>query len=154
MENKTIIFDLDGTLALIDERRALATKENGKINWDVFFNPDNIQLDKPNWPVIEMAKTLKNAGNRIVIFSGRSKATKEVTKDWLNQHGVPFDVIKMRPTGNGFQFMADDLLKKKWLEDLFPNTDDILCVFDDRDKVVKMWRENGITCFQVAPGNF
>jgi len=154
MENKTIIFDLDGTLALIDERRALATKENGKINWDVFFNPDNIQLDKPNWPVIEMAKTLKNAGNRIVIFSGRSKATKEVTKDWLNQHGVPFDVIKMRPTGNGFQFMADDLLKKKWLEDLFPNTDDILCVFDDRDKVVKMWRENGITCFQVAQGNF
>jgi len=154
MENKTIIFDLDGTLALIDERRALATKENGKINWDVFFNPDNIQLDKPNWPVIEMAKTLKNAGNRIVIFSGRSKATKEVTKDWLNQHGVPFDVIKMRPTGNGFQFMADDLLKKKWLEDLFPNTDDILCVFDDRDKVVKMWRENGITCFQVNYGNF
>ena len=154
MENKTIIFDLDGTLALIDDRRALATKENGKINWDVFFNPDNIQLDKPNWPVIEMAKTLKNAGNRIVIFSGRSKATKEVTKDWLNQHGVPFDVIKMRPTGNGFQFMADDLLKKKWLEDLFPNTDDILCVFDDRDKVVKMWRENGITCFQVAQGNF
>jgi hypothetical protein len=154
MENKTIIFDLDGTLALIDERRALAAKENGKINWDVFFNPDNIQLDKPNWPVIEMAKTLKNAGNRIVIFSGRSKATKEVTKDWLNQHGVPFDVIKMRPTGNGFQFMADDLLKKKWLEDLFPNTDDILCVFDDRDKVVKMWRENGITCFQVAEGSF
>jgi len=154
MENKTIIFDLDGTLALIDERRALATKENGKINWDVFFNPDNIQLDKPNWPVIEMAKTLKNAGNRIVIFSGRSKATKEVTKDWLNQHGVPFDVIKMRPTGNGFQFMPDDSLKKKWLEDLFPNTDDILCVFDDRDKVVKMWRENGITCFQVALGNF
>jgi len=154
MENKTIIFDLDGTLALIDDRRALATKENGKINWDVFFNPDNIQLDKPNWPVIEMAKTLKNAGNRIVIFSGRSKATKEVTKDWLNQHGVPFDVIKMRPTGNGFQFMADDLLKKKWLEDLFPNTDDILCVFDDRDKVVKMWRDNGITCFQVAQGNF
>jgi len=154
MENKTIIFDLDGTLALIDDRRALATKENGKINWDVFFNPDNIQLDKPNWPVIEMAKTLKNAGNRIVIFSGRSKATKEVTKDWLNQHGVPFDVIKMRPTGNGFQFMADDLLKKKWLEDLFPNTDDILCVFDDRDKVVKMWRDNGISCFQVAQGNF
>ena len=30
MENKTIIFDLDGTLALIDDRRALATKENGK----------------------------------------------------------------------------------------------------------------------------
>jgi len=27
-------------------------------------------------------------------------------------------------------------------------------VFDDRDKVVNMWRENGIPCLQVAPGNF
>ena len=50
--------------------------------------------------------------------------------------------------------MKDDVLKKKWLDDLFPNIDDITCVFDDRDKVVQMWRDNGISCFQVAPGNF
>ena len=34
--DKIVIFDLDGTLALIDKRRALATK-NGKMDWDVFF---------------------------------------------------------------------------------------------------------------------
>ena len=34
---KTAIFDLDGTLALIDDRRLLSTKANGKIDWDVFF---------------------------------------------------------------------------------------------------------------------
>ena len=38
----TIIFDLDGTLALIDERRALAAKANGKINWKTFFDPKNM----------------------------------------------------------------------------------------------------------------
>ncbi len=27
---KSIIFDLDGTLALIDDRRTLSTKDNGK----------------------------------------------------------------------------------------------------------------------------
>lgn len=151
---KTVIFDLDGTLALIDDRRVMSTKENGKMDWDKFFDPANIQLDKPNWPVIQMAKTLKDAGNRIVVFSGRSKATKEATRDWLNQHGVPVDVLKMRPTDVGLKWMKDDLLKKKWLDDLFPNTDDILCVFDDRDKVVQMWRDNGISCFQVAPGDF
>jgi hypothetical protein len=37
---------------------------------------------------------------------------------------------------------------------LFPDKSDILCIFDDRDKVVKMWRSNGIACFQVAPGDF
>ena len=34
---KTVIFDLDGTLALIDDRRALATKPDGKIDWDIFL---------------------------------------------------------------------------------------------------------------------
>jgi len=151
---KTVIFDLDGTLALIEKRRALADKGNGKMNWKTFFDPENIQLDEPNAPVIEMAKMIKAAGHMIVIFSGRSKATKDATKDWLDKFDVPFDVIKMRPTGNGFQFMPDDQLKQKWLDDLFPNKEDILCVFDDRDKVVQMWRDNGLSCFQVAPGNF
>jgi hypothetical protein len=31
---------------------------------------------------------------------------------------------------------------------------DVFCVVDDRQKVVDMWRENGLTCFQVAPGDF
>ena len=151
---KTVIFDLDGTLALIDDRRAISTKDNGKMDWDKFFDPVNIQLDKPNWPVIHMAQTLKKAGHSVVIFSGRSNATKDATRDWLNNHKIPYDVLKMRPTSGDFKWMKDDLLKKHWLTNLFPRTDDILCVFDDRQKVVDMWRDNNITCFQVADGNF
>ena len=48
----TIIFDLDGTIANIDGRRSISTKENGKMDWDKFFDPNNINLDKPNLPVI------------------------------------------------------------------------------------------------------
>ena len=151
---KTVIFDLDGTLANIDARRDLSTNVDGKIDWDTFFAPDNIQLDLPNRPVVAMAQMMKDAGHRVVIFSGRSKETKEVTRLWLKQFNIPFDVLKMRPMSTEFKFMPDNLLKKKWMDDLFPNTDDILCVFDDRDKVVKMWRDSGITCFQVAEGNF
>ncbi len=156
MKKDVVIFDLDGTLALIDDRRALATKDNGKMDWDVFFNPDNIGLDLPNLPVIKMAKTLHDQGFNIVIFSGRSKATKTATAKWLDKHNVPFNVMKMRPTGHPWAFMPDDKLKQQWLDDIFPGTDKdrILTVFDDRDKVVNMWRDNGLTCFQVAPGNF
>ena len=151
-----VIFDLDGTLANIDARRKLATKDNGKMNWDVFFDPTNISLDLPNQPVIEMAKTLHKEGKKIVIFSGRSKATKDVTAEWLEKNDVPFDVMKMRPTGHPWAFMPDDKLKKGWLDDIFPGKqiNRILCVFDDRTKVVNMWRDNGLSCFQVAPGDF
>lgn len=33
-------------------------------------------------------------------------------------------------------------------------TKEILCVLDDRNKVVKMWRELGLTCLQMAEGDF
>jgi len=148
-----VIFDLDGTLALIDDRRVVSTKPNGKINWDIFFDPKNIDLDKPNLPVIKMAQLLKQQGFRIVILSGRLKTTKDATTQWLQKFDVPFDVIKMRPDSNQFKFMPDDDLKQGWLDSLFPNKD-IFAVFDDRAKVVDMWRKNGLTCFQVADGNF
>jgi hypothetical protein len=30
----------------------------------------------------------------------------------------------------------------------------LVAAFDDRDRVVQMWRAAGVTCFQVAPGEF
>ena len=151
---KTVIFDLDGTLALIDDRRKISTKPNGKIDWDIFFNPKNIDLDKPNLPVIKVAQMFKQQGFRIVILSGRLKTTKDATKKWLILNGVPFDILKMRPDNNSFKFTPDDDLKQWWLDSLFQDKNDIFAVFDDRQKVVDMWRRNGLTCFQVADGNF
>ena len=99
---------------------------------------------------------IKTGSKYVAPLSGRSKATKQVTTEWLRFHGVPFDVLKLRPTSHPWKFMPDDKLKQGWLDDLWPDDkkDSIVCVFDDRDKVVKMWREIGLTCMQVAPGNF
>ena len=156
-DNKIVIFDLDGTLADIDTRRALSLKMNGKMDWDKFFDPDNIQLDDPNTPVIKMAQMLKSQGFMIVIFSGRSKATKDATIKWLDKNDVPFDVLKMRPAdrniGGHFHFTKDSDLKQHWLDDL-QIKDDIFAVFDDRNQVVDMWRSNGLQVFQVAEGDF
>jgi len=151
---KSIIFDLDGTLALIDDRRTLSTKDNGKIDWDIFFDPNNINLDKPNQPVIKVAQMFKDSGFRIVILSGRLKTTKDVTKKLLENFNVPFDVLKMRPDNKQFKFMSDDDLKQGWLDTLFTNKEDVFAVFDDRNKVVDMWRSNGLNVFQVAEGDF
>ena len=149
--NKTVIFDLDGTLAIIDKRRALAAKPNGKINWGTFFAPENIKLDEPNFPVIESFKAMKAAGFIVGIFSGRDEISRQETMNWLAKHNIDPMFLRMRPNGS---FTPDDVLKKAWLDEIIANGNEVICVFDDRDKVVKMWRENGIACFQVAPGNF
>ena len=149
-KDKIVIFDLDGTLALIDDRRDLATKDNGKFDWDVFFNPDNISLDLPNQPVIDMANLLHRQGFRIFILSGRSDVTHQVTVDWLNDNGVWWDHLVMRPQNH--LYLPDNDLKQMWLDSI--GKDNVAMVFDDRNQVVDMWRQNGLTCFQVADGNF
>ena len=149
-DKKTVIFDLDGTLALIDKRRAISTKDNGKMDWDVFFNPDNIDLDLPNQPVIDMANMLFTKGFTISILSGRSNVTKKATMDWLLKHDVWFDTLTMRPKKH--HFMPDNDLKQMWLDDI--GVDNVAMVFDDRNQVVDMWRSNGLTVFQVAEGDF
>lgn len=148
---KTVIFDLDGTLALIEKRRKLADKGNGKMNWKVFFAPENIQLDEPNIPVIKTFQAMKLAGFRVGIFSGRDAISKTETEIWLKKWGVDYDFLRMRPQRD---YTPDDVLKKQWLDELITEGHEVMCVFDDRDKVVKMWRDKGISCFQVNYGQF
>ena len=165
----TVIFDLDGTLANIDSRRDISMKPNGKLDWDIFAAPNSIlALDEPNAPVIKMAQMFHDDGFNIVIFSGRNDRGFDATVQWLDNNHVPFDLLVMRPDkfkdkswpiadGNpatsDMRFMPDEILKKKML-DTFVDINDVFLVVDDRDKVVKMWRDLGLNTFQVAPGDF
>jgi hypothetical protein len=56
----------------------------------------------------------------------------------------------MRKDGD---FRADNVVKQEIL-DAHIDKDRVLFVLDDRQQVVDMWRRNGLTCFQVAEGNF
>ena len=47
MNKNTVIFDLDGTLADINERKQKAQWESNDkaMDWGVFFDPENIKLE-------------------------------------------------------------------------------------------------------------
>ena len=95
---KTIIFDLDGTLANIDTRRNMSLKPNGKLDWDIFADPSSIlNWDVPNAPVIKMAQMFHADGFNIVIFSGRNDRGFDATVQWLDNNHVPFNLLVMRP---------------------------------------------------------
>ena len=149
--DKKVIFDLDGTLADITQRRALSQKTNGKMDWDIFFDPKNIDLDQPNIPVIKTLQLFIDNGFKIVIFSGRADKTFNATTNWLMNNQVMWHLLKMRPEDK--HFWPDNKLKQHWLDTVI-DKDDVFAVFDDRQQVVDMWRSNGLTTFQVADGNF
>lgn len=151
MQAKTIIVDLDGTLAINKHRAHFIDKSDGKkVDWNSYF----LACDKDiaNEPVIASVNALKSQGHNVHIFSARGDIAKDKTIQWLSDNGVAYDKLTMREMDT---YTPDEILKRFWLLDLYPNyREDILCVFDDRDKVVKMWRELGLSCFQVAEGNF
>ena len=98
MNKKTVIFDLDGTLANIDVRRDKSMKPNGKLDWEIFADPDSIlNWDTPNEPVVKMAQMFDNEGYNIVIFSGRTDRGFAATVEWLWDNKVPWDFLVMSP---------------------------------------------------------
>lgn len=151
MIKNIVIFDLDGTLALIDHRRHLV--EGKEKDWKAFYAA--CVDDEPNHPVIAAFQSHRAAGHHCMVVSGRSDEVRAETEAWLFEHvyqgeGIAFAPI-MRSEGD---FTPDDQLKRSWLNDGTIPRDRVLCAYDDRDKVVAMWRTEGIPCFQVAPGQF
>lgn len=146
MKHKIIIFDLDGTLSLCGHRRHFV--EGKEKNYEFFFNA--CINDPPNKPVIKIFKTLRRMVNKIFILSGRSDIVRRKTVDWLIINDISPDYLFMREDGDS---TPDDVLKEQWLK-ILQKDYEIEMVFDDRQKVVDMWRRNDITCFQVADGNF
>jgi hypothetical protein len=133
-----VIVDVDGTLALITDRSP--------------YSHQGVLKDKPNAPVIAVARALAAQEHALVIVSGRSELAREDTERWLDRHlGVEYDGPFMRADRDG---RKDATIKREIYErDIKPNYD-VLCVLDDRDQVVEMWRSLGLTCLQVARGDF
>lgn len=149
------IFDLDGTLADIEHRRHIIedpSRDDSK--WRRFYAA--CVDDVPNAPVISVMEALRRFAD-VWIFSGRSSEVRPQTVAWLAEHTSlnPLDMecaVRMRDEGD---YTPDHVLKKQWLDSmLIDDRQRLVAVFDDRSSVVKMWRDAGVACFQVAPGEF
>ena len=154
----TIICDLDGTLFDIEHRRHHVIKQPGKKR-DFKAFEDAIPQDTVNEAVHEtlrhMAGWLMNYEYRvhtIVFVSGRHERTRLITLGMLDRFtDCPSDPeLHMRPDDDN----RPDWVFKQEVLDTKLDKDRILFCLDDRQQVVDMWRRNGLTCFQVAEGNF
>lgn len=148
MNKPLYIFDLDGTLADIQHRRHLV--ESTPKRWREFYAA--CPGDAPNQAVVRTALGLNLAGADLWVWSGRSDEVKHQTQAWLDRHVGVHSALRMR---QAHDHQPDVKLKRSWLRSMAPeDRARLVAVFDDRDGVVQMWREEGVACFQVAPGDF
>ena len=137
------IFDLDGTIANLKHRLHFIQKVPK--DWDGFFNA--CFHDTPVRWIIDIMDLLECAGSRILILSGRSDAVREPTVSWLHAHGIPYNVLLMRPEGD---HRHDEIVKKELLDSYLKGNpeDTIMFIVDDRQRVVDMWRREGYNVLQ------
>ena len=140
---RAIICDIDGALAIRGERDP--------------YDYSRVWEDEPNLPIVELVKTLSENWSREIIFvSGRDDSCEFETNEWIRVVLDLFDsyddvVLHMRKTGDN---RPDSIVKQEIYERHIKDRYQVDYVLDDRNQVVKMWRELGLTCLQVAEGNF
>lgn len=131
-----IIVDIDGTIA----------KFNGRGPFDY----DKVHTDDPHENVIEIIGALCENGFDVIVCSGRPHRCRVETAKWLRKHNIDYKALFMRADGDD---RNDAVVKREFLDDIVKNYY-VRAVFDDRDRVVKAWRDAGLTCFQCDYGDF
>ena len=147
-----VVFDLDGTLSDTKHRSHFITEHKPK-KWREFYlecYKDPVQLHTKN-----VLMALFIAGHHIEVWSGRSDLVRDMTIDWFTEHGMWYAISALRMRREG-DYRSDVILKREWLRACTTEGEikppDL--VFDDRDRVVEMYRQHNIPCFQVAAGDF
>jgi hypothetical protein len=146
------IFDIDGTIADNTHRLHLLSNKDDPDRWDKFH--DACVDDKPIWPVIQTLNALSYTAD-IHFWTGRSVRVRKQTIEQIKRFTalVHYEVeprLMMRPLG---VHVKDHVLKERWLRSLVPHYMPV-AVFEDRQRVVDMWRSNGVQCYQVNYGDF
>lgn len=136
-----IICDIDGTIAL----------HNGRSPYD----GTRVMEDSLNEPVADILRIYEEKNADIIFVSGRSEgehySTRELTEKWLQINGFQNYLLYMRNEGDN---QKDATLKEEIYRDHIENKYNVLFVLDDRNQTVAKWRDLGLTCLQVAPGDF
>lgn len=145
-----VIVDLDGT-ASIHQNRSWYDYEKVK---DDTFDP-RIKL---------LLEIMERDGVYIIFLTGReqTEVCESVTYNWLvskfseqktdkmSGQDVHWELI-MRDKGD---HRKDAIVKKEKYEQLIKDKYNVVCVFEDRDQCVEMWRELGLLCCQVYKGEY
>jgi hypothetical protein len=143
-----IVFDIDGTLANIEHR--LDYVRSKPKNWKAF--DAGIPNDKVNRSVAMMFWALQEQEiHDIVLASGRNERSRQATEQWLTHNALGgYQKLYMRKADD---FRSDDIVKLEILDEIIADYGRKPgMVFDDRPRVVRAWRSQGIFVFNVYQG--
>lgn len=144
---RAVIFDIDGTLADSSHRRDIITDWVNATDEEIEQYASLYHLDTPIAPVVELARTLHTAGFAIVLLTSRDCTQYERTAEWMKDHGVPFDELYVR---DSIEDRRPSPVYKLEMLNRIREKYTVEFAIDDERGVARMFRENGVMCFQCA----
>jgi hypothetical protein len=148
-----IISDLDGTLALFNSigKNGQAVLKHKGVHVRSPYDASKCEADAPNEPVVAVIDSFYKNGYKIIFCSGREDCYRTQTEKFITKHlGIEYELF-MRQTADQ---RKDSIIKQEIYNKNIKGKYNVFFVLDDRDQVVELWRSLGLTCFQVAEGNF
>lgn len=146
---RAAVFDLDGTLADLSHRVHFVDGSfGGPPDWMKFFQ--GLSEDTPKPDIVMLLRELSEH-SAILISSGRPEHCRAETEAWLKVHDISYAEMYLRADEDEGH---DTDVKRVHLAQMRADGFAPWLVIDDRKSVVKMWREEGLTCLQCAPGDF
>ena len=140
---RVAIFDVDGTLMDINHRRKYVESEQK--DWKKFF--EYMEFDTIRDSVFQLAHALEADGYVIIVCSGRNERHRELTEKQLAFGKLKYEALMMRGDDD---YRPDWEVKREMLADMRNEGLDPKIAVDDRPSVVSMWRDHGLTCFDVG----
>lgn len=132
-----ICSDIDGTIADGAGLRSM-------------YDWHSVGRDKPKQTIIDIFLQCK--ADKKFILSGRDGCCRAETIQWLFDHDVVYDELFMREARD---MRKDSIVKREIYDREIKGKYNVLFILDDRNQVVDLWRRDlGLTCLQVAYGNF
>ncbi|MGH9279265.1 MAG: hypothetical protein ACRD12_14310 [Acidimicrobiales bacterium] len=141
------MFDLDGVLS--DARARQHFLEGpGRKDWKGFFDAagDDLLIE-------EVARLLEllDSGILIVLLTGRPIRVRQLTVDWLERHGLRWDLLVMRPAG---AYSAALEFKRQTVAELHKLGFDLRLAFEDDARNQAMFHEEGVPCIYIHSGYY
>ena len=152
---KYVVVDIDGTLSKVGER--LKYLQQDPPDWDRFY--EDCFEDEPIEPIIGLLDSLMcsefglTPSFDVVFCTGRRESVQTKTRKWLFEHLENYcgEPILMRPDND---HRHDTEVKPELLAAAGITPENTAFILEDRNSMVKKWRELGFTCLQVAEGEF
>lgn len=148
--HKAIIVDIDGTIA--DMKHRLHYLEDK--NWDGFYSEvGKDTFRKDIWDkVLETAGDPAPFGHTIIFVTGRPAKTCSDTMAWMRENGIEIDDYHQLYMRVDDDHSPDTDYKTGVYEGSIKPNYDVIAVFEDRPRLVRMYKEMGLNVIDCGDG--